>query len=1016
MQPSQSLRALALLTAGIFAVPLPSPAAEAPKEDSKKGPLPVAKTRQSKKVDFEKQILPILRRNCLSCHNSQKGEDGVNLETPQTIAKGGDTGKIVEPKKPESSSLFRVAAHMSKPVMPPAGNKAGAKNCTPEELALLKQWIEEGATGEVKGGGPIVWQPLPEGLNPIYAVALTEDGQFAAAGRANQIHLFHIPTATAIGRLTDGALLADKTYARPGVAHRDMTYALAFSPDGNTLASGSYREIKLWQRPVNVQKQTLPGAAELLAASPDGKWLAAASGNDIKLWALPALTPGKTLTGHTSPVKSIGFATNSARLVSGADKTARVWNLADGSLFAELTATNDVASVAILPDGKRIATAHADKNLLTWKLPEAAGGKVEPGPVIAAAASITHLAALPPAQLLASGPDGIVRVFNAENGSTIRTVTGSVPTTALAVSPDGKTFASLGLTNVAAKLWNAADGKALAEIRGDRYVSDRVAAVGRDLTFANNEVTFQKAAQKKAEDDQKKADEAAKKAEEERVKLEKPHAENVKKLAEATTAKEAADKAKTDADAPQKKANDAKEAADKAATEADAAAKTTAEALAKADAAAKPAAEKTSKEAADKAKAAADAKAAAEKALTDANAKLKEATDKFTAENKKFTDATAEVRKYTDAEDAAKRAATDAKRAVDDVAKTKKDLESAEAAQKKADTAAADAKKAQTDDEKIIRSLAFSLDGKQVVTAGEDGVVRTWSAADGSALENFKGHTGAVKAVALVAGAVVSAGSDGKLIAWDSQPEWKLVRTIGSATGASPITGRVNTLAFSPDGKALASGSGEPSRSGELRLWDAATGALVKEFKGAHSDTVQSLNFSGDGKLLASGGADRFVKAWTVADTKLVKSFEGHTHQVLGVTLKRDGRIIASAGADNAVKVWSLVTGEIVRTIQGFSKEATSISHVGVGDQFLATGGDGKVRLINEGGSDARTFTGASDFMYSAAGTPDGKVVIAGGQDGVLRVWNGANGNVIVTFEPPKSATPEPQKTAAAGK
>ncbi|MFM7242050.1 MAG: c-type cytochrome domain-containing protein, partial [Opitutia bacterium] len=903
MERSLKFAALPALAAALFASS-PAHAAEAPKEDASKGALPIAKSKRSSKVDFEKEILPILRRNCLSCHNSQKGEDGVNLETPQTIAKGGDTGKMVQPKKAESSSLFRVAAHLSKPAMPPAGNKAGAKNLNPDELALLKLWIDQGATGEVKGGGPIVWQPLPEGLNPIYAVALTEDGQFAAAGRANQIHLFHIPTATAIGRLTDGALLADKTYARPGVAHRDMTYALAFSPDGNTLASGSYREIKLWQRPTNVQKQTLPGAAEILATSPDGKWLAAASGNDIKLWSLPAFTPGKTLSGHTSPVKAIGFATNSARLVSGADKTARVWNLADGSLFAEVTATNDVTSVALLPDGKRIVTAHGDKNLLTWKLPEAAGGKVEPGPVIAAAAAITHLAALPPAQFLASGPDGVVRVLNAENGSAVRTVAGSAPTAALAVSPDGKTFASLGLTNVAAKLWNAADGKAIgSDLRGDRYVSDRVAAIGRDLTFANNEVTFQKAAQKKAEDDQKKADEAAKKAEEERVKLEKPHADNVKKLAEATTAKTAAEKAKTDAEAAQKKATEAKEAADKASTDADAAANTAAEALAKADAAGKPAAEKTSTEAAAKAKAATDAKVAAEKALTDLNAKLKEATDKFTAENKKFTDATAEVRKYTDAEDAAKRAATDAKRAVDDVAKTKTALADAETAQKKAETTSADVKKAQTADEKNIRSLAFSLDGKQVVTAGEDGIVRTWSAADGSGIENFKGHTGAVKAVALVAGAVVSAGSDGKLIVWDSQPEWKLVRTIGSATATSPLTGRVNTLAFSPDGKTLASGSGEPSRSGELKLWDATTGALVKEFKSAHSDTVQSVDFSGDGKLLASGGADRFVKAWTVADTKLVKSFEGHTHQVLGVTLKRDGRIIASAGADNAVKV-----------------------------------------------------------------------------------------------------------------
>ena len=1013
MHSFQSPRARSLITAALLTAPFLVSAVEPVKEDTKKGPLPVAKSKRSSKVDFEKEILPILRRNCLSCHNSQKGEDGVNLETPQTIAKGGDTGKIVQPKKAESSSLFRLAAHIGKPSMPPSGNKAGAKNLNPDELALLKLWIDQGATGEVKGGGPIVWQPLPEGLNPIYSVALTDDGQFAAAGRANQIHLFHVPTASTIGRLTDPALLADKTYARPGVAHRDMTYALAFSPDGNTLASGSYREVKLWQRPVNVQKQTLPGAAELLATSPDGKWLAAASGNDIKLWSLPALTPGKTLAGHTSPVKSLSFATNSARLVSGADKTARIWTLADGSLFAEVTATNDIVSVAMLPDGKRIATAHGDKNILTWKLPEAAGGKAEPGPVIAGTGPITLLAALPPAQLLATGPDGVVRVLNADNGSAVRTLAHGSPVAALAVSPDGKTLASLGTTNTYAKLWNAADGKALGELRGDRYVSDRAAAQGRDLTFANNEVTYQKAAQKKAEDDQKKADEASKKAEEERVKLEKTQPENVKKLAEATTAKVAAEKAKMEAEAPQKKAADAKEATDKAVTEADAIAKTAADALAKADAAGKPAAEKTSTEAAAKAKTAADAKVAADKTLTDLNAKLKEATDKFTADNKKFTDATAEVRKYTDAEDAAKRAVVDAKRAVSDVAKTKTAIADAETAQKKVETTVADVKKAQTADEKMIRAVAFSADGKTLVTAGEDGIVRTWSAADGSGVENFKGHTGAVKAVAFVAGAAISAGSDGKVIAWDTQPEWKLVRSIGSATAASPLSGRVNTLAFSPDGKTLVTGSGEPSRSGELKLWDATTGALVQEFKNAHSDTVQSVDFSGDGKLLVSGAADRFVKVWTVADTKLVKSFEGHTHQVLGVALKRDGRIVASAGADNAVKVWSLVTGEVVRTVAGFSKEATSIAHVGVGDQFLATGGDGKVRLINEAGGDARTFAGATDYMYAGAATPDGKVVIAGGQDGILRLWNGTTGSSIATFEPPKAPTPEPQKTAA---
>lgn len=1011
----RSFRVVSFVTTGCFVAPLIGLGADAPKEDTKKGPLPIAKLRRSAKVDFEKEILPIFRRNCLSCHNSQKAEDGVNLETPQTIAKGGDTGKMVEPKKPDSSSLFRVAAHMSKPPMPPAGNKAGAKNLTPDELALLRLWIEQGATGEVKGTGPIVWQPLPPGLNPVYAVALTDDGQFAAAGRANQIHLFHLPTASAIGRLTDPALLADKTYARPGVAHRDMTYSLAFSPDGGTLASGSFREVKIWERVPAAAKFTLANAAEkavqAIASSPDGKWLATAEGNGIKLWSFAAGAVAKNLAGHTGTVRALKFTPDGTRLISGAaDKTARVWNLADATVFAEITTPAEVNAVTWLADGKQIVTGGSDNLIRTWKLPDAAGGKAEAGKEIKGhTGPVTTLDTFPaaPTQLLSGSADGSVRVWNADNASQTRTVAHGAPVTAVAVRADGKLFASAG--GALAKLWAAADGKLVADVKGDRAALDAQAVADRALTFANNEVTYQKAALKKAEDDLKKAEEAAKKTEEERAKLEKAHPENQKKLAEATAAKTAAEKPKADAEAAQKKAMTDKDAADKAAAEADAAAKTAAEALAKAAEAVKPAAEKASKEAAEKAKTAADAKTAAEKALADANKALKDATDKLNAEAKKVTDATTEVRKYTDADDAAKRAVQDAKKAGELVVTTKKDIETAEAAQKQADAATTAQKKATTTAETAIRSLAFSSDGKLLATAHEDGAARTWSADTGLAVGTYKGGA---SAVAFGANGLLAAAGQ-QIAAWDGQPEWKLVRTIGSTSGTSPLTGRVNTLAFSPDGKTLATGSGEPSRSGELKQWDVKTGALLREFKNAHSDTVQSVAFSGDGSRLASGAADKFVKVWTVADAKLLKSFEGHTHHVLGVSLKRDGRIVVSAGADNSVKVWSLVTGEVVRTIKGFDKEATSIGHVGVGDQFVATGGDGKVRLINEGGGDVRSFAGAKDFVYAAAATPDGKVVVAGGQDGVVRVWNGATGTSLANFEPPATTPSEPQKTAA---
>ena len=171
-------------------------------------PITIAAVKHDGPVDFEKEVLPILRRSCLACHNATEKESDLILETPQTILKGGSEGPAVVPGKPNDSLLLQLSAHQKDPVMPPKGNDVKARNMTPEELGLIKLWIEQGAKGQVLGSSsPISWQSLPPGVNPIFAVAVSNDGQFAAAGRANQIFLYHVPSKRELGRLTDTNLL-----------------------------------------------------------------------------------------------------------------------------------------------------------------------------------------------------------------------------------------------------------------------------------------------------------------------------------------------------------------------------------------------------------------------------------------------------------------------------------------------------------------------------------------------------------------------------------------------------------------------------------------------------------------------------------------------------------------------------------------------------------------------------------------------------------------------------------------
>jgi len=1038
-------------------------------------PLAVADIKHPEPVDFEKEILPILRRNCLACHSTTDHENDLILETPQTILKGGTAGAAVVAGKSAESLIFQLAGHRKDPVMPPKGNTAKAKNLTPEELGLLRQWIDEGAKGEVLGtAGPVAWQPLPAGVNPILAVAVSADGQFAAAGRANQIFIYHLPSKREIGRLTDPSLLEGGVYKQPGVAHLDLVQSLKFNPAGDLLASGGFRETKLWRRIPTTRKMQFSGLESpprAMAVSADSKSAAFGEENGkIKLFDLATGQITKVLQGHGGPVTGLRFASDGMRLASvSADKTLRIWNLGDGQVVGQIEAPAPLNAVAFVGEEKLVAIGGADNSIRLWDLAAITANPKPaepPKPVKEFPGHGGPVTCLQPAaagaELVSASQDGTVRVWNVAAGNAVRQMAHGAPVESLALRSDGQRLVSVSSNNTA-KTWSYADGKMLAEVKGDFREQIRLNDRTRTVALSKRNVESSKKDLEEAnkrkmaeEENAKKANEAAPKAEEEFKKKDEASKQPIadkeaaeKALADAVTVKTAAETAKKNADELLPKAT---EAATKAKTELEAAVKLAADTAAAAKqadeklAAAKEAAAKdttnqgladavkaaeTAKAEADaKAKAAADAKAIAEKANADAEAAkiaaeeakkkgdeaLTKATADHTAADQKVKQVGPVAQKAVDERSAAERAFKAAQRAVERAAETVKkatevvpgfeaELKKMEEASQQADAALEAQKKLAAESEKPLRAVALAPDGLTFATGGDDQLIHTWDTETGAAVDRIEGQGGVTNLLAyLPDGTLIAASPNQAIVAWVPQLDWKFERTIGNPNSPEAFVDRVTALDFSPDGKVLATGGGEPSRSGEIKFWNVENGGLVSMLKDPHSDTVLGLEFSPDGSQIASCGADRFVKIHQVADGKFVRSFEGHTHHVLGVSWRADGRVLASAGADSAIKVWDVRTGDQQRTIQGFGKEVTSIRFVAETDNVVASSGDKTVQVKNAAnGGNVVGLGGATDFVYAAAATGDGKYFVAGGQDSVVRIW-AANGQAFVTFDPPKPA------------
>lgn len=301
-----------------------------------------------------------------------------------------------------------------------------------------------------------------------------------------------------------------------------------------------------------------------------------------------------------------------------------------------------------------------------------------------------------------------------------------------------------------------------------------------------------------------------------------------------------------------------------------------------------------------------------------------------------------------------------------------------------------------------ISSATLSCDGK-TLALGIHKTIKLWNIVTGNQIKTLKGHENTILSLAfspdgktLISGSDIANKGYGMIRVWDVEIGQQIKSFESHAK-------RIWSVAYSPDGKTVASGSD----FGAVKLWSIETGQQIKSLEGLLFP-VLTISFSPDGKTLAAGGNDRIIKLWDVRSGQQIKSLEGSSGSILSIAFSPDGKTLVSGidsvgSGQSQIKLWSVESGQPLKTfnVDLLFREAVSVSFSPDGKIVAYSGNfDDDVKLLNiENGQQIKSLDGHSGAVMSVAFSLDGKILASGSYDKTVKLWDIETGRQIKSFE-----------------